>query len=165
MPVILAEITTWYAFRILTCNLWVLSYLTYLDNSFLKLRSRHFMHHVIFIAANKKNDTKRERCSRSICCELNSHMMNINGIKEFFKRLNPLMMIPYTWNINRNHPVTLKNCKREKSYKPKKVKEMILIQIVYCYRNKIKMKNARMKICPKWHLSDTVVHLTTSFLW
>lgn len=38
--------------------------------------------------------------------------MNINDIQEFFKCLNPLLMIPYTRNINRNHPITLKNCKR-----------------------------------------------------
>jgi hypothetical protein len=45
------------------------------------------------------------------CTNEGSYMMNINDIQKFFKCLNPLMMIPYTWSINRNHPVTLKNSK------------------------------------------------------
>jgi len=35
-------------------------------------------------------------------------MMNVDSIQELFKCLNPFMMIPNKWNINKNHPITLK---------------------------------------------------------
>ena len=34
-------------------------------------------------------------------------MMNVYSIQKLFKCLNPLLMFPYTWNIDRNHSVTL----------------------------------------------------------
>lgn len=34
--------------------------------------------------------------------------MNVNGIQKLLERLNPLVMVPYTGNINRYHSITLK---------------------------------------------------------
>lgn len=33
--------------------------------------------------------------------------MNVYSIQELLKCLNPLLIIPHAWNINRNYPVTL----------------------------------------------------------
>lgn len=39
---------------------------------------------------------------------MKSYMVNVNSIQELLKCLNPLMIVPYPWNINRNHSITLR---------------------------------------------------------
>lgn len=68
---------------------------------------RNFSHrkHQGWWKLNPKENVRYDGSTRS---KWNSYMVHINSIQKLFKCLNPLMMVPYARNINRDHPVTLK---------------------------------------------------------